>query len=263
MNKDLIAKTVEFERGIVGHVVYDEYNDPDIYNPREWENIGTMLCAHRRYDLGDEQVRSIDGYGDLMQQIQGLADVPMYCQVCKREVASDDTVDWYHVDDVDPDEPDDDAFYCDGRHIEPINDDDLVIMPLFLFDHSGLSISTSDAHFRMADSAGWDWGQVGVIFTTRQVMESAGLLSDEDNEMTWQPRAREILKGEVETYDLYLTGQCFGFVVENKNGEVLESVWGFLGDSDVESEMKDAAEHFVKELADEELSASLPVVMNH
>lgn len=40
------------------------------------------------------------------------------------------------------------------------------VMPLYLFDHSGISVSTSDASFRMADSAGWDWGLAGLAFMT-------------------------------------------------------------------------------------------------
>ncbi|GFD77265.1 hypothetical protein KUL118_01270 [Tenacibaculum sp. KUL118] len=29
--------------------------DGDIESPREWDNVGTMVCWHRRYNLGDEQ----------------------------------------------------------------------------------------------------------------------------------------------------------------------------------------------------------------
>lgn len=29
--------------------------DPDPESPREWDNLGTMVCWHRRYNLGDEQ----------------------------------------------------------------------------------------------------------------------------------------------------------------------------------------------------------------
>jgi len=29
----------------------------EMWNPREWDNLGTMVCWHRRYILGDEQGR--------------------------------------------------------------------------------------------------------------------------------------------------------------------------------------------------------------
>ena len=29
-------------------------HDHDAESPREWDNLGSMVCAHRRYRLGDE-----------------------------------------------------------------------------------------------------------------------------------------------------------------------------------------------------------------
>jgi len=31
-------------------------------NPREWDNLGTMVCGHRRYCLGDEQAQNTELY---------------------------------------------------------------------------------------------------------------------------------------------------------------------------------------------------------
>lgn len=31
------------------------WRDDDPWNPREWDNLGTMLCVHPRYKLGDKQ----------------------------------------------------------------------------------------------------------------------------------------------------------------------------------------------------------------
>jgi len=33
--------------------------DQDIESPREWDNLGTMYCEHRRYNLGDEDADDI------------------------------------------------------------------------------------------------------------------------------------------------------------------------------------------------------------
>ena len=30
------------------------FRDEDAPNPREWDNLGRMVCWHRRYNLGDE-----------------------------------------------------------------------------------------------------------------------------------------------------------------------------------------------------------------
>ena len=51
---DNLIKRVENEK-----VVLSIYFDSCPTNPREWDNLGTMVCGHRRYDLGDEQAQSI------------------------------------------------------------------------------------------------------------------------------------------------------------------------------------------------------------
>ena len=51
-------------------------------------------------------------------------------------------------------------------------------------------------------------------------------------------RAESLLKSEVESYDHYLTGQCYGFKLYENDNEI-DSCWGFLGDiSDVKDNIK-------------------------
>ncbi len=38
------------------------YIDEIPQNPREWDNLGTMVCGHRRYNLGDEQAKNTELY---------------------------------------------------------------------------------------------------------------------------------------------------------------------------------------------------------
>ncbi len=70
----------------------------DIENPREWDNLGTMVCWHRHYELGDEH----------------------------RYATPDDFIDAF----------DPKSENWNGQKIA-------VIMPLYLFDHSGITMSTS------------------------------------------------------------------------------------------------------------------------
>ncbi len=46
--------------------IFQEY-DPD--NPRESDNLGTMFCSYRDYNLGDEQIPpdSLEGWGEWLQ----------------------------------------------------------------------------------------------------------------------------------------------------------------------------------------------------
>ncbi|MCX4363931.1 MAG: hypothetical protein OSJ74_11235 [Clostridia bacterium] len=37
-----------------GNYKLEVFRDEDAENPREWENLGKMVCWHRRYNLGDK-----------------------------------------------------------------------------------------------------------------------------------------------------------------------------------------------------------------
>lgn len=127
--------------------------------------------------------------------------------------------------------------------------DVVAILPLYLFDHSGITISTGCDQFRACDGAGWDWGQVGFIVATRETLESGGHNVDEldvEKVLTW-------LRGEVETYDQYLRGDIYGFELYGKpcptcedEGEVTESCWGFYGSNPLENGMSDSFDEGVR-----------------
>jgi hypothetical protein len=72
--------------------------------------------------------------------------------------------------------------------------ENLVILPVYLLDHSGITISTSSF------SCPWDSGQVGFIYVTKEkCME----------EQVRFELAEDILKGEIQTLDTYLTGDVW------------------------------------------------------
>lgn len=153
--------------------------DEDPMNPRrEFDNLGTMVCFHGRYDLGDKHDFSMDE---------------------AREIAESK---------------------------------DVITLPLFLYDHSGITISTSPF------SCPWDSGQVGFIFIEKdKVRDEYGW-----KVITKKRRAQieKYLTGEVEEYDKYLTGDVYGYIIEDPDGEVIESVWGFFGYDYVVQEAKAA-----------------------
>jgi len=93
----------------------------------------------------------------------------------------------------------------------------ILARPLYLYDHSGLSISMSDFGDR------WDSGCLGVIYITRKSMEE--FLGFKRLTKKNQERVIEVMQGEVETYDQYLKGEVYGFEIE----ETGDSCWGFFG----------------------------------
>ena len=115
--------------------------------------------------------------------------------------------------------------------IEAMSDSDLlkiasvenVILPLNLYDHSGLRMS-ADSFIGKAQHAEWDSGQVGWIYATAsEIRAEYGSVSAENVE-----KARQRLLSEVQYYDYYLSGQCYGYRLY-ENGEETDSCWGFLG----------------------------------
>jgi len=100
----------------------------------------------------------------------------------------------------------------------------IIILPLFLYDHSGITMNTKGF------SCPWDSGQVGFIFAFKE---------DIKKEYNWKILTKKriemiegYLKGEVETYDQYITGNVLGFEIEDKEGEIIDACYGFYGESD-------------------------------
>jgi len=101
----------------------------------------------------------------------------------------------------------------------------LIILPLYLYDHSGITISTGPF------SCPWDSGQVGWFYVEEEKAKK---------EWGWKVLTKErrekivkYLEGEVEVYDQYLTGQVYGYIIEPKDEnskiECDDSCWGFYG----------------------------------
>lgn len=188
---------------------YDQYAE----SPREWDNLGTMLCKHRRYNLGDEGAEGIGWYdlsdkdvlavfGELPSSTQREVEGYMEDGESKAEVCREMLSDW-EID------PMDYGYAIDGY----------LMMPLYLYDHGGITMNTTGF------SCGWDSGQVGVIYVSHdKIAEEYGDTSPESI-----AKAKKCLKSEVEVYDLYIRGNVFGFIIEGDEADE-DSCWGFLID---------------------------------
>lgn len=166
-------------------------SDPNAESPRKWENVGTMVCAHRRYRLGDE-----GGAGQALNLI--------YEHLSNKQL-NDLEFDPSHVPDIER------ALAATGQ---------VLMLPLYLYDHSGIAMKCSPF------SCSWDSGKVGFVFVSKAKARELfdwTLLTQQRLE-----RIQTILKGEVEVYDQYLRGDVWGFQVLEE-GEVKDSCWGFFG----------------------------------
>jgi hypothetical protein len=113
-----------------------------------------------------------------------------------------------------------------------------IILPLYLYDHSGLTMSTS------AFGCPWDSGQVGVIYVTPERLRA----EYGDDSADTRIMAAKVLVAEVKVYDQYLTGDVWGFeVTETEDCECCgapkelesDSCFGFWGGEHCLADMKE------------------------
>lgn len=177
---------------------YEEDTTP--FDPRECDNNGIMVCFHNRYTLGDR-----DSQSELESDLETILD--------KYDIDYSDT-EWLETAD---------AIAKKIALLPPQSINDITLIPLYLYDHSGLTMNTTG--FNCA----WDSGQVGWIYTTPEQLKALGHNLDDFGSEQMQATIKTWLAQEVESYDHYLTGNIFGYSIY-KEGECLESCTGFLGD---------------------------------
>jgi len=122
--------------------------------------------------------------------------------------------------------------------------DGYLILPLYLMDHSGISMSTGSF------GCPWDSGQVGYIICDNETIQRE-----------WggdREAAEKYLRADVAIYDAYISGNVYGFIVEERDESdcphcghtpdwvEVDSCWGFFGDDPRTNGMAD-------HLGDEEL----------
>jgi hypothetical protein len=169
------------------------YQDEFSESPREFCNVGKMICFHGKYDLGDENPKcSPDEYiYEIMRDRESF-------------VANKNLPDQIQVQDVEK--------YI-NKHF--------YFLPVYLYDHSGLSISTSPF------SCPWDSGQIGFIYAPRESLESEDIL--------------KCLEEEVKLYNQFLAGDVYFYSIEDEDGNILDSCSGFYEFENCKSEAIESA----------------------
>ena len=167
--------TIHSETEYKGYNIKIKY-DEDPMDPRSYDQIGKMVCFHRRYNIGDKhdyKQGDFDNWNELRAQL-----------------------------------------------IRDFRND--IILSIYMYDHSGITVSTTPFGCR------WDSGQVGFIIVDRKMLlacRGVKKITKKERELLF-----EVLKDEVKEYDWYVTGDAYGYCIEDKDGEEIESCWGYLGD---------------------------------
>ena len=182
-----------YETEEVGKYQIDVIQDTNPESPREWDNIGTMVCFHNRYTLGDKH-------------------------------------NYKHKD-----------FNCwDEMEKEIIQNENVgVILPLYLYDHSGITINTTGFN------CPWDSGKIGFIFVSKKKIREEYNVKYVTKKVI--EKIEKLLVGEVNTYDQYLTGDVYGYRITNtETDEELDSCWGFYGSDYCMEEGKGVVEYYIE-----------------
>lgn len=159
--------------------------DNDPFNPRaEYDNLGTMVCFHGKYLLGDKDHGIQEGWFNS----------------------------WDELED----------YLWDEK-------DAAVVLPLYLYDHGGITMSCGPF------LCPWDSGQVGFIYISKAKVRK---------EYSWKyltkkrlAKIEEYLRGEVKEYDMYLTGDVWGYQAILDDGSE-DSCWGYFGLSYLKDELE-------------------------
>ncbi|MGD8116946.1 hypothetical protein [Vibrio sp. TRT 29B02] len=179
--------------------------DSSMFDPREHDNIAVLALEHRRYTLGDtnglelleDALSSIlDDYGvnehhELSGESRG-SKINMMISLLPSEASKE-----------------------------------IIILPVYLYDHSGLAISSTPFSCR------FDSGCIGWAFTTPKILNELGHSFTDFSNKKDRTEITSWLKSEIQMYDSYLQGSVFEFTVTNENGEHADSCMGFIGDHDL------------------------------
>jgi hypothetical protein len=223
--------------------------DPDPSHPRtEYENLGLLACWHRRYNLGDIQpkvpseawltslaVDTCPRLGDLLEYWEQDGEYWLL-STCGHTVPAAEEAALQHR----------------RALITHVLQRWYVILPVFMYDHSGLVLQT------VPFSDPWDSGQVGYIVCALDKARAVYVLPDAnwDTQVTgeqgaqlrFRERVTKALQAEVEVYSQYLSGDVWYYVCEEYDqcedcgrGEwrAVDSCGGFYGSDPRTNGMRD------------------------
>lgn len=207
-------------QGVTVEIHYDE-DAGEFCNPRNNDgNLTTMVCWHPDYILGDEQLRGERGAVEtVFESERGRKDVRSMRHLYRYLTLMRGAV-------------------C--------------VLPLYLYDHSGISISAGSVNpfdnptvrrDEFGQGMGWDTSMIGFVYTTRErLVENCGEENADDPAFV-----RTQVLAEVSEYDSYLRGEVYGYIVDN-DGPDEDACWGFVGDIDY---CKEAANESVEYAAEQ------------
>lgn len=238
-------------RGYAINVYYDETPE----DPRTWGNVATFVCEHRRYSLGDEQ--DIEGRIDslfsdyvpakaIIDYFVKTRDAHLvpgeendYCDqyyeyketICGEEYTRHIDADTSDSDDSIASDMADQLEMCEKMLLLE-NTGKVVTLPISMYEHSGISLWLGSKWGH--PDAQWDCSSIGFAYVEKATAEKEmpqRKLTDEQKG-DWKKWAYAMMEGEMETYNKYVSGEVYGYMIEDEEGEEGSNVhlcgcWGY------------------------------------
>lgn len=125
-----------------------------------------------------------------------------------------------------------------------------ILIPIYIYDHSGITINTTGF------SCIWDSGQCGFIYCTKEKRLKEKLT---------KKKAEEVMRNEIKTYDLYLTGQVYSYYLyknvicdkcKHTEKEIIDSCCGYFYEDvnefikDIKNELNITDDMIIEEIDD-------------
>jgi len=179
-------------------------NSPE--SPREDDNLGTMVCWHKRYVLGDEQPNEPpEEWLESLAESLDTSNRLEYWSNRVTEAALQKSADLFQ-----------DLYQ---KAMERVLEQEVIMLPLFLYDHSGITMHTKPF------SSPWDSGQVGYIYVTLEDVRKEW--SCKRVSAKRRAQVKRMLINEVNTYDTFLRGEVYGYTILDDSDTPVDSCWGF------------------------------------
>lgn len=204
------------ELEIITHRGFDinVFVDESPESPREWDNLGTMVCWHNDYKLGDAPKLRYNTPSHFLLEINSIQ-ININSKLGVGKLSEDNEL------------------------LEMAKKSGIIILPLYLYDHSGITMNTTGFSCR------WDSCQVGWIYITPEEIKKEYSVENINDEL--KKKVIDLLRNEVKIYDQYLTGDIYGYSIDEP---INDSCWGFFGDH-IESGLLDEAkgniDYYLKE----------------
>lgn len=227
----------EFTEGSFrAEIRYSDYSE----DPREWGQDSIMMCGSTRYNLGDRQLTG--NFKNLAQEVnweihqEYQDEFTQFSMKFSHEEREAHDV-WAEVMDS--------GYDYERQEVEETStllakfiEEHVVVLPLMMYEHSNIHIYVGETGCR------WDSGRLGVIFK----------IIDEGEGETRQT-VEEILHGEVEIYDQYVSGEVYSFLIFDDVGDCVDSCSGFYDldqcENETKSRLKECSEEHQNQLESE------------